>query len=367
MRNGSLFGALAGFVAAGVTVVAEAGSATPVVLYEFRDGDTLSTIAARFKIPAKEIAALNHLRNPNLLRGAGLLLPEANTTKSLPRYVPWPVAPKLESCKTTPWSPLRTVDYFKPACATGPGGQRACIVQDQLTITTADGRTTRVEVPHSLYPEDEIADIDLDGDGRPETLVSSFEGASNGLGHVYRTLVVLRDGKEVLRYDSGEFTASTAAVSRKGRCHLASSHWEEVKHPLRGPALYLVERSFDPITLRMDEELVGTRAGEGTRLEIPFDPLAVRPRSRAIEGTVVKARPGLASITLRTPKGLTRLSFSASDRDNKRIRLGDARTGRVYPMSLDVPLVHRTITVRRYLESDAEQVLWLTPRGDAER
>jgi LysM repeat protein len=334
------------------------------VLYELREGDTLGGIAARFQIPAKEIAALNHLRNPNLLRGAGLLLPEANTTKSLPRYVPWPVVPRLESCRTTPW-PLRAADFFERACATGPAGQRACILQDRLTITTKDGRTTHIDLPRSpLDPQDEIADIDLDGDGQPETLVSSHEVTSNGLGHVYRTLVVLRDGKEVLRYDSGDFTARNAAVARKGGCHLASSHWEDVKHPLRGPGYYLVERSFDPITLRMDEEIVGARAGEEkTRLRIPFDPLTVHPQQRAVEGTVVKARGDLASILVRTAGGLTRLSFSADARENKRIRLGDGRTGRVYPMDLDVPLVGRTIRVRRYAESDTEQVLWLLPRG----
>jgi hypothetical protein len=114
----------------------------------------------------------------------------------------------------------------------------------------------------------------------------------------------------------------------------------------------------------MDEEIVGARCGEGTRLRIPFDPLTVHPRSRAIEGTVAKARSDLASILVRTARGLTRLSFSADERENKRLRFGDARTGRVYPMDLDVPLVGRTITVRRYTEWDGDpgvQVLWFAP------
>jgi LysM repeat protein len=77
-------------IAAVVTgsAVAEAGAPARMVLYELRDGDTLSGIAARFHLPVKDIAELNHLKNANLLRGAGLLLPEVGSTRSLPRWIP---------------------------------------------------------------------------------------------------------------------------------------------------------------------------------------------------------------------------------------------------------------------------------------
>jgi hypothetical protein len=66
-----------------------------------------------------------------------------------------------------------------------------------------------------------------------------------------------------------------------GECHLASSHYEEVSHALRGPALYLMERTFDPVGMRMDAELVGRRASGTTRFIVPVDPLVSSPSKRS--------------------------------------------------------------------------------------
>jgi hypothetical protein len=215
-----------------------------------------------------------------------------------------------------------------------------------------------VELPRSpLDMQDEVAEVDLDGDGRPETLISSHYATSNGLGHVYRTLVVLRDGREVLRYDSGELTATTALISRNGACHLASSHWESVKHPLRGAAFYLVERSFDPLSLRMDDEIAGSRAGETERLRIPFDPLTVRARRRIAKGTVVSVGSHLTSVTLRTVAGSARL---ASRGDNDPFRLGDAHNGHVYPLGFETLLAGREANAEKH-EDGTEPLLWLAP------
>src|SRR5262249_19286637 len=155
---------------------------------------------------------------------------------------------------------------------------------------TRAGTKQRVPLDRSgLDPLDvALVDIDLDGDERPETVISSYLGTSNGLGQDYRRLVLLRGGREILRYDSGAFTAQTALVEKHGECPLATAHYETVRHPIRGPALYLVERSFDPASLVMDEELSGTRAAERERLRIPFDPLAVAPRSDTALGVVVQ-------------------------------------------------------------------------------
>jgi hypothetical protein len=94
--------------------VAEAGAPARTVLYELRDGDTLSGIAARFHLPLKDIAELNHLESPDLLRGAGLLLPEVGSTRSLPRWVPWALAPEPARCVGMRWSPMRPIQ--RPAC-----------------------------------------------------------------------------------------------------------------------------------------------------------------------------------------------------------------------------------------------------------
>lgn len=340
------------FVAATVlasAVIADAGP--PAVLYELRDGDTLNGIAARFRVPAREIARLNNIRNPNLIRGAGLLLPEVASTRSLPRYVPWATARQPARCASKPWTPMRAIEKsacWKPACSQGPSGQRACVCDDILTLTLPLAASVRVPLDRSGFePLDvQLADVDLDSDERAETVISSYLTTSNGIGQVYRRLVVLKDGRELLRYDSGELTAQTAVVAHQGSCHLASSHYETVRHPLRGPALYLVERSFDPVSLSMDAEIAGQRVAETDRLRVPFDPLDVSPRPGAVEGTVLKVEGDLGSLEVRTARGIERMTFA--DDDYQRLRLGDARTGRVYPLDFTIPLVGRRVKVRRY-------------------
>jgi len=42
----------------------------------------------------------------------------------------------------------------------------------------------------------EFANVDLDNDNQPETLVSWLEAVSNGVGEEFRTLVVYKAGHE---------------------------------------------------------------------------------------------------------------------------------------------------------------------------
>jgi hypothetical protein len=150
-------------------------------------------------------------------------------------------------------------------------------------------------------------------------LISSQVATSNGIAHEYRRLVLLYGGREVLRYDSGAFTTQKALVEKHGRCHLASAHYETVRHPIRGPALYLVERSFDPAIFEMDEELAGTRVAESERLRIPFDPLAVAPRARDGRGGRGEGWQGPRLAHGADRQGVVRMSFPGDDVEGLRV------------------------------------------------
>jgi hypothetical protein len=322
---------------------------------------TLSAVAARFHLSVDEIARLNGIKDKNRFHRHGLVLPDVPSTRSLPRYVPWAPAPPRATCAVKPWRLVAAKERgcTEAFCGAGPGGGRACVCRDALsgtTITvTTNGKSVRLPVEISAFNPwgsdlVEVASADLDGDGSPEVLLSTLWAVSNGLGQEYRELVVVRDGKELLRYDSGEFTAKTALVRVGDVCHLASSHWEEATHPLKGTALYLVERTFDPSTLRADRGLVGCRAGEAGRYELPFDPLAPAALPTR-SGTLVAVSQAdhAAKVALRTASGKSVLG---------EVRFGDARAQRVLPMNL-IPgvLPAGKVLFGRSHETD---VIWLS-------
>jgi hypothetical protein len=61
----------------------------------------------------------------------------------------------------------------------------------------------------------DLASVDLDGDNVEEVLVSWLIGVSNGIAEEWRTRGAQRWAGEP-RYDSGEFTASTATQRING-------------------------------------------------------------------------------------------------------------------------------------------------------
>ncbi|MDI3283836.1 LysM domain-containing protein [Polyangium sp. 15x6] len=295
---------------------------------------TLSHVAAKFGIPVDEIARLNGIKDKDRFHRYGIVLPDVPSTRKLPRYVPWAPARPRAMCAVTSWKLVAAQEKgcTEAYCGTGPGGGRACLCRDDQAETTmsltTNGKTLRWPASISMWNPwgssfVDVTSADLDGDGSPEVMLSTLGAVSNGLGQEYREFIVVRDGREWFRYDSGTFTAKTALVRVGNECHLASAHWEEVTHPLKGPALHLVERTFDPTNLRVDREMVGIRAGEGQAYELPFDPLA--PRTLPTQsGTVVAiSRVDVGTtIKIRTDAGTKTLPDA---------RFGDASTGRVLP------------------------------------
>lgn len=209
----------------------------------------------------------------------------------------------------------------------------------------------------------DIGSVDLDGDGKQETLVSWLDSVSNGIAEESRTLVVLAEsGRELLRYDSGQFTAVDAAARVGGQCHLSASHYEWATHPLSGDALYLMERTFDPFAIRMDTELIGRRFSDTTRVMVPLDPLL---------GSVSTREPGKITQALRdSDEDFAGVQFRVSrtaqtvkhDADQD-FYLGDAGAGRVFPNELIFSgLAGRAATLKTHIKPHGNtQVLWLDP------
>jgi hypothetical protein len=316
----------------------------------YKNPHTLSAVAHRYHLKVSDIAALNGIKDPEHFNAYGLKLPDTEETQSLPRYVPWAAAAPRKLCRTNPWTFTKA---SKPGCsaawcANGSAGEQGCLcvldVGARMELAWKGGSRTSWTLDPSLFysfgPETvDVVSVDLDGDGEPETLASWLTGVSNGIAEEYRTLVVFKAGTEIARYDSGAAAAQVAVVHVNGQCHLLSSHYESAPEPLRGPALHLVERTFDPVTMTMDREIVGTRAAESKRFVIPFDPIREEYRdssaTRLEEGTILAfekdEKLDKATIVFQTTRGSRTLriaSFSTS------LRLGDAKTRRLFPQDL---------------------------------
>jgi hypothetical protein len=341
----------------------------------------LSSVAAQYRLSVAEIARLNGIADPNKFNLVGLMLPDVPSTRSLPRYVPWAPAPARQLCASVPWRlhAVPKAECMLHYCASGPARERVCFCGDGGVNMTMDLRTSFGAVQHGISvsgfnPENvipvEVASVDLDADGVSEILVSWLTAVSNGIAAESRTLVVLKAGHEFVRYDSGEFTASSAAIRVGGKCHLAASHYENVEHALRGPALYLVERSFEPTSLRVDPTLVGRRCSDTMRFELPYDPQLMPD----VLGAQTGSRTGSLGLFGLAPDGdLQWLRFqpdgsAATDlrADGDPLRMVDALARRIYPPGLvSARLTGKRAVVSHYLrpyETQPSPIVWLTPR-----
>jgi hypothetical protein len=369
--------ALAGLTALVATPVAAADTpSTASGLAYYKNPTTLSGVAARYHLSVAEIAKLNGIKDPNRFRASGLVLPDIPSTKQLPRYVPWVPAKARMACAATVWalSPATETGCAEAFCGNGPSGAQACSCKDgnggtHIAVRSAAGTTVKLaRTPTAWNSHDkdsfEIASMDLDGDGKLETLVSWLKSVGNGIAAESRTLVVLAEsGHELLRYDSGHFTAINAGVRVGGQCHLASSKYEWATHPLRGDALYLMERTFDPFAMRMDAELIGRRFSDTTRVVVPLDPLL---------GSVSTREPGTITQALRNSDGdfagvqfrVSRTSQTVKLDADQDFYLGDAGAGRVFPNELIFSgLAGRAAPLKTYSSRwySNTQVLWLEP------
>lgn len=340
-------------LAAGLLLAASAraeGPRLPDGLPYFAAPTSLGAVAKRFSLRVDDIATLNEIADRDHFNRSGLVLPLTPKTAKLPRFVAWPVAAEPKSCAAPAWTfaPRQGASCDRAFCARGPRETEACACFHRqggaatISVRTGRGPSWLAELPASgvrgAEPDTfDVTHADLDRDGKDEVLISWLEGVSNGIAAESRTLVVVREGREVLRYDSGELTASKAAVLVDGRCHLASAHFADVDDPIRGGALHLVERSFDPLRLTADPQIVARRFSDRTRVVLPFDPETHgKPsgRSTTIVSTSRNEEGALGSLAIRAPGADAKRMRRFAGHE---VRLGDARRGRLLPPALVWP------------------------------
>ncbi len=348
------------------------GPRLPDGLPYFAAPTSLGAVAKRFSLRVDDLATLNDIADRDHFNRAGLVLPLTPKTAKLPRFVAWTPAEDRRTCAATAWTfaPRPDARCDRAFCARGPQDAEACACFHReggaatISLRTGGGPIWRAELPASgvrdADPETfDVTHTDLDQDGQNEVLISWLDGVSNGIAAESRTLVVVRAGREVLRYDSGALTASNAAVLVDGRCHLASAHFAEVNDPIRGGALHLVERTFDPIRFRADAQIVARRFSDRTRFVLPFDP-EVHGKARGRTTKIVDAKRdgdgSLISLALRSGSG----GPSRHDRfASHEARLGDARRGRLLPPALVWPALSGAPVRIARAAAGEPTVLWL--------
>lgn len=142
-----------------------------------------------------------------------------------------------------------------PGCARAyciglPDGRRVCsCTGDTAIVTRVDegGRTVHrwpADYSHAGSPGSLRAMRgDLDGDGRPELIVSEWMDMSNGLGIRFYRLSVFSGAdpsRAPLRVEVEDFTADGSFVrpARGGTCRLLATRWTELRDPRRGEGMY---------------------------------------------------------------------------------------------------------------------------------
>jgi hypothetical protein len=254
-------------------------------------------------------------------------------------------------------------------CTALPDGRRVCTCFGDTTIAVrveADGRTQH-EWPadYSLAGDPESLRAltgDLDGDGRPETIVAEWQGTSNGLGVSYYGLSIF-DGRDAARAPTRvqvqELTTDGSFVrpAAGGDCRLIATRWEGGVEPGRGGGTYLVGRwmryrdgrlEHDPARPVVARRLLNSFAE--VRGSTPGEPFAhLRHRNaRAWPAEGLGSLPPLAGRrdgTLRTARGDT-LQVALASGETMMVQQGtvyseahgqtvaclvDGATGRPYP------------------------------------
>ena len=135
-------------------------------------------------------------------------------------------------------------------CITLPEGRRACTCTGDTTIVVRMDSAGRML--HE-WPADygmaggpgslRAMQVDLDGDGRAETVVREWMDMSNGLGIRYYRLSIF-DGRDparmpaVVAVDDFEPGGSFVRRGRGGGCELIATRWTQLRDPRRAEGTY---------------------------------------------------------------------------------------------------------------------------------
>lgn len=132
------------------------------------------------------------------------------------------------------------------ASCTASGDVRVCDAWESLSwdhpviVVERDGgvREVLTDLPTLRPGAFEVVDVDLDGDGRPETAIVAHAVTSNGVPRSFRSLRVLGAAGRVPVADYGEGTF-LRSPDHAG-CDLMATDWMQAEDPWRGSGTYYV-------------------------------------------------------------------------------------------------------------------------------
>lgn len=214
-----------------------AASATPPLhVFRVEAGHSLSVVSRRTGVPVETLRALNGLTSETLGWHTGLLVPEGPLTAQLPVYRPPEPAPT--------WSPCRAVERVPTVKRDGClCAAEACICptsEDEAEVVVGSARWKSLMWLGRIGDLDafSLARVDLDGDGVPETVVSSREGVGNGIAIEQWRHLVLSRGAAVASFISVD--GAVSFVEQAQGCALLAVRVMDRVDQRRGGGLYWV-------------------------------------------------------------------------------------------------------------------------------
>ena len=284
---------------------------------------------------------------------------------------------------------VRVAGCARSRCITLPDGRRVCTCTEDRGGTIRveeDGRTVHAwpadysltGTPNSLR----AMRGDLDGDGRPELIVSEWMDMSNGLGIRYYRLSIF-DGanpaRPPLRVNVHDFEpdGSFARPAGGGPCRLLATQWRELRDPRRGEGMYFTGQWMRYRGGRLEHDpqrpMVVRRLLNSFRpWEVPGGPLAhfrdpraeawsgipaiLPPLAQTRTGTIMRVKSDTVDVAI-TPHQVEVFpyvgAFPYGDDDGNVVStlLVDGATGRPWPRAYNPHpdwLQRAPVTIRTY-------------------
>jgi LysM repeat protein len=203
--------------------------------------ETLSHVALKTGVSVAKLRSLNHLESDVINGGTGLLVPESEKTLGLPAWKPLLPAPEWKPCAQVEWVAVTPSGDGRCQCA---GEACVCVPSaedaDQAELSFGQATWKSDAWPANAWFVFRHARVDLDGDGRPESVVSVREGVGNGLGVEWWKHMVVHEGVPVgsfVTIDHGE-----SFVAQPQGCALLATSHEWRTDQLRGEGSYWLAR-----------------------------------------------------------------------------------------------------------------------------
>lgn len=274
-------------------------------------------------------------------------------------------------------------------CIALSDGRRVCSCTGDTTIVTRveeGGRAVHqwpADYSHAGSPGSLRAMRgDLDGDGRPELIVSEWMDMSNGLGIRFYRLSIFNGAdpsRAPLRVNVEDFDPSGSFVrpAAGGQCRLLATRWTELVDPRRGNGMYFTGQWMRYRAGRLehdpDRPLVVRRLLNSFRpWEVPGGPLAhfrdrraqawsgipaiLPPLAQTRTGSIMRVKSDTVDVAI-TPHQVEVFSyvgaFPYSDDDGNMVSslLVDGATGRPWPRGYNPApdwLQLAPVTIRTY-------------------